>query len=77
MAEISETGSFVHLNCHSDYSLHESTASIQGLVNKAKEQGMPGLALTDLGNLFGTIEFHKACNEAGIDLLVGTEVCVK
>jgi len=67
---------FVHLNCHSDYSLFQSTTRITELVDKAASLGMPGLALTDIGNMYGTIEFYKACKKAGINPIIGTEALV-
>ena len=44
---------FVHLHVHSQYSLLDGKASISGLVDRAIEYGMPGIALTDHGNMFG------------------------
>ncbi len=67
---------FVHLHTHSDFSLLESSASISALVQKAKEHGQPALALTDLGNMFGVINFFKACNAAEIKAIIGTELYV-
>jgi len=65
--------SFVHLHCHSEYSLLEASARIKGLVNKAAEDGMPGLALTDNGNMFGAIEFYSAAKEKGINPIIGLD----
>ncbi|GAB6091135.1 DNA polymerase III subunit alpha [Spirochaeta dissipatitropha] len=65
---------FVHLHTHSDYSLLHATTKIDEMVARAKELNMPALALTDLGNMFGTIHFFNACRKAGIKPLVGTEV---
>ncbi len=66
--------SFVHLHVHSEYSLLESSATFDGLVDMAKEYQMPALALTDLGNMFGAIEFYFACLSKGIKPIIGLEV---
>ena len=65
--------SFVHLHCHSHYSLLDGASPIKGLVNRAKELGMNALALTDHGNLYGALEFYKASKEAGINPVLGYE----
>ncbi len=54
---------FVHLHVHSQYSILDGQASIKALVNKAKDNGMKGIALTDHGNMFGIKEFHDYCNK--------------
>ena len=68
--------SFVHLHVHSDYSLLDGAAPLKKLIKAAKEMGMPALALTDHGNLFGALKFQKECKEAGIKAIVGCEVYV-
>ena len=50
---------FVHLHVHSQYSVLDGQASIQSLVDKAMADGMPGIALTDHGNMFGIKEFFN------------------
>src|SRR5215831_14135973 len=69
-------GSFVHLHCHSHYSLLDGASRIPELVARTKEQGMNALALTDHGNLYGAIEFYKECKAAGINPIVGYEAYV-
>ena len=54
---------FVHLHVHSQYSLLDGQASIPALVDKAVDDGMPGLALTDHGNMFGIKEFFNYTNK--------------
>ena len=49
---------FIHLHVHSHYSINKGLGRIRNLVNKAINDGMPGMALTDLGNMFGIREFH-------------------
>ncbi|MBL9164981.1 MAG: DNA polymerase III subunit alpha [Planctomycetaceae bacterium] len=68
--------SFVHLHCHSHYSLLDGASPIKGLVGRAKELGMNALALTDHGNLYGALEFYKAAKEAGINPVLGYEAYV-
>ena len=68
--------SFVHLHVHSQYSLLEATCRSKALAKKAAELGMPALALTDNGNMFGAIEFYFACKDVGIKPIVGLEVFI-
>lgn len=63
----------IHLHNHSEYSLLDGACRIKDLVAKAKSFGMPAVALTDHGNLYGAIEFYKACQEAKIKPIVGCE----
>ena len=50
---------FVHLHVHSQYSVLDGQASIAAIVDKAIDDGMPAIALTDHGNMFGVKEFYK------------------
>lgn len=67
---------FVHLHLHSEYSLLDGAIRIQELVDKAIALGMPAVALTDHGNLFGAIEFYQKATAAGIKPIIGCEVYV-
>jgi DNA polymerase-3 subunit alpha len=67
---------FVHLHVHSEYSLLDGAARLEGLVRRARELEFPALALTDHGNLFGAIDFYTACRKAGIKPIVGCELYV-
>src|SRR3989338_1582904 len=67
---------FVHLHVHSHYSLLDGLARIDGLVNRAKEYGMPAVALTDHGYLYGAIEFYQRATKAGIKPIIGMETYV-
>jgi DNA polymerase-3 subunit alpha len=67
---------FVHLHCHSHYSLLDGANRIPELVTRAKELGMNALALTDHGNLYGAIEFYSECREAGLNPIIGYEAYV-
>lgn len=65
---------FVHLHCHTDYSLLDGCARIDRYMQRCKELNMPALAMTDHGNLFGAINFYRACTKAGIKPLIGCEI---
>lgn len=65
---------FVHLHVHTEYSLLDGAARIRDLVTAACNMGMPGLAITDHGVMYGVIEFYEACSEAGIKPIIGCEV---
>lgn len=66
--------SYVNLHCHSHYSLLDGLGSPKKIVERAKELGMPAVALTDHGNMYGAIEFYQAAKEAGIKPIVGCEI---
>lgn len=66
--------SWTPLHVHSQYSILDSTASVENLVAKAKEMGLTSLALTDQGNMYGAIEFYKECQSAGIKPILGCEL---
>lgn len=68
--------SFVHLHTHSHYSLLDGLIKIDGLIKKAKEHGMPALALTDHGNMYGAIEFYKKCRQAELKPIIGVEAYI-
>jgi len=67
---------FVHLHVHSEYSLLDGLSSCQELAERAVELGMPALALTDHGTMYGAIQFYKACKAAGIKPIIGMETYV-
>ena len=69
--------SFVHLHVHTQYSILDGQSSIENLFNRAEELGMPGLAITDHGNMFGVKEFFKyAKKHPGIKPIIGCEAYV-
>lgn len=74
--EFSGEKTFVHLHVHSQYSILDGAASIQSIVKKAKNDGMPALALTDHGNMHGIKEFHAACNKEGLKPILGCEAYI-
>ena len=67
---------FVHLHCHTDYSLLDGACDIKKLMKVVKQQEMPAIAMTDHGNLFGAVEFYNEANSAGIHPVIGCEVYV-
>ena len=67
---------FVHLHCHSHYSLLDGASRIPELVARVKSLGMNACAITDHGNLYGAIEFYLACRSAGINPIIGYEAYV-
>ncbi|RUA03986.1 MAG: DNA polymerase III subunit alpha [Gammaproteobacteria bacterium] len=68
---------FVHLHCHSEYSVDNSLIRIPKLVDQAKELGLSAIALTDNNNLFAAVKFYKAAKNAGIKPIFGAEVTLK
>jgi DNA polymerase-3 subunit alpha len=64
---------FVHLHLHTEYSLLDGFARIDRVVNYAVELGMPALAISDHGTMFGVIDFYRACTSAGIKPIIGCE----
>ncbi len=70
------SGSFVHLHCHSHYSLLDGASSIERLVSRTVELGMNALAITDHGNLHGALEFYSAAKAAGLNPIIGYEAYI-
>src|SRR5580693_8190451 len=68
--------SFVHLHCHTDYSLLDGACDIGQLMKLVSEQKMPAVAMTDHGNLFGAVEFYNAAKANGVHPVIGCEVYV-
>jgi len=67
------TAPFVHLHCHTHYSLLDGACKIPDLVRQAKMLGMDSLAITDHGCMFGVIEFFNECTKEGIKPILGME----
>ena len=67
---------FVHLHCHTEYSLLDGAIRIKDLCARAKDYGMPACAITDHGNMFGAAYFYAACKDFGIKPIFGCEVYV-
>ena len=72
----SSPAQFVHLHLHTDYSMLDGACDVQLLCKKAKELGMPAVAMTDHGNIFGAVHFVNYAKEAGIKAIVGCELYI-
>jgi DNA polymerase-3 subunit alpha len=66
--------SFVHLHTHTEYSLLDGVARVKPLIARVKELGMPAMAITDHGYMFGAVEFYKEATDAGVKPILGCEV---
>lgn len=67
---------FTHLHVHSQYSILDGASKIKRMIDKVKEDGMPAIALTDHGNMFGIKEFHAAATSSGVKPILGIEAYV-
>ncbi|MCW5946538.1 MAG: DNA polymerase III subunit alpha [Fimbriimonadales bacterium] len=67
---------FVHLHNHTEYSLLDGAQRIPQMVSRAKEMGMPALAITDHGAMYGVMEFYGECKKQGIKPIIGMEAYV-
>jgi DNA polymerase-3 subunit alpha len=76
MSRPSEAPQFVHLHLHSHYSLLDAAIRIPDLAQQVAAMGMPAVAITDHGNIFGAFQFHRAALKAGIRPVIGCEVYV-
>jgi DNA polymerase-3 subunit alpha len=66
--------SFVHLRCHSEFSIHKSLLHVPDLVELAQRDSLPAHALTDHNNLFGMVQFMKSCRQNRLKPLLGVEI---
>ncbi|MDP6649929.1 MAG: DNA polymerase III subunit alpha [Acidimicrobiales bacterium] len=67
------TDSFAHLHVHTEYSLLDGAARIGDIVAAAVADGQPAIGITDHGNMYGVVDFYRACREQGIKPVLGTE----
>src|ERR1700746_2243923 len=67
---------FVHLHLHTDCSLRDAACDVEKLWQRVKELGMPAVAMTDHGNIFGAVHFVNAANKEGVKPIVGCELYI-
>jgi DNA polymerase-3 subunit alpha len=70
------TDSFVHLHVHTEYSMLDGASRVDDLMGRAAEQGMPAMAMTDHGNMFGALDFYRAGRNHGVKPIVGIELYI-
>ena len=64
---------FAHLHVHTEFSMLDGAARVDDLVAAAVADGQTALGITDHGNMYGVLDFYKACREQGIKPIIGTE----
>jgi DNA polymerase III subunit alpha len=67
---------FVHLHLHTDYSMLDGACDVEKLCERVKELGMPAVAMTDHGNIFGAVHFVNAAQHAGVKPIIGCELYI-
>ncbi len=67
---------WIPLNVHSQFSILDSTLSVTAIAEKAKKEGVKAVALTDNGNLYGAVDFYKACKAASVKPIIGCEIWI-
>ena len=67
---------FVHLHVHTHYSILDGQSRIPNIVDKAVNDGMRGMAITDHGVMYGAVDFYRACKAEGVKPIIGCEVYV-
>jgi DNA polymerase-3 subunit alpha len=68
------TDSFVHLHVHTEYSMLDGASRVDDLMRRAAEQGMPAMAMTDHGQMFGALDFYRAGQKHGVKPIIGIEL---
>ena len=71
-----EHSRFVHLHCHTQYSLLDGANKIETLLERIKQLKQPAVAMTDHGNMFGAIEFYREALRHGVKPIIGCEIYV-
>ncbi|MGZ8519345.1 MAG: DNA polymerase III subunit alpha [Candidatus Binatia bacterium] len=71
-----DQANFVHLHCHTEYSLLDGANKVDKLFERIKGMGQPAVAMTDHGNMFGAIEFYREAKSRGIKPIIGCEIYV-
>ena len=70
---MADTDSFVHLHVHSEYSMLDGASRVDDMVDHAVKLGMPGIGITDHGNMYGVLQLYKKAQQAGIRPIIGME----
>ena len=73
MTTSGQGGDFAHLHVHTEYSMLDGASRLPDLMSAAAEQGMPAIAMTDHGTLYGAYDFYKSAHAAGIKPIIGLE----
>jgi len=73
---VAQADTFVHLHNHSEYSLLDGASKVERLVDLAVAMGMPAMAITDHGNLFGAVQFYNLARKKGLKPIIGCEIYV-
>ncbi|MDU4962052.1 MAG: DNA polymerase III subunit alpha [Sporomusaceae bacterium] len=71
-----QPAAFVHLHVHTEYSLLDGASRISSLIEKVKQAGMPAVAITDHGVMYGVVDFYKEAKKQGVKPIIGCEVYV-
>ena len=75
-SEAMSTDNFVHLHVHTEYSMLDGAARVGELMDEVVRQGMPAIAMTDHGNVFGAYDFYKHAKKSGVKPIIGIEAYV-
>ena len=73
---MSDNLSFVNLHVHTEFSLLDGAITIKNMINKAVSLNMPGIAVTDHGNMFGAVQLFTQSAKTGVKPIIGCEVYV-
>ncbi|HWN36617.1 MAG TPA: PHP domain-containing protein, partial [Pseudonocardia sp.] len=68
--------SFVHLHVHTEYSMLDGAAKVEALFAEVQRLGMPAVAMTDHGNMYGAAEFYRTATKTGVKPIIGIEAYV-
>ena len=68
---------FVHLRLHSEFSIVDGIVRIDEAVARAAAEGIPALAITDLGNLFGAVKFFQMARSRGVQPIIGCDIWIE
>ena len=71
------SNTFVHLHLHTEYSLVNGMIRLPALIDQTLQNQMPAVAITDIGNLYGTVKFFNKCVAQGIKPIIGAEVYIE